>query len=83
MCDIESKPNDGWSDANSIWLNKLNHELVNDFPEFFDPQPNLLAGPEKDKDYYAWARVYRFLAPHYIPEHQAMLDAVHQLQADL
>jgi hypothetical protein len=66
----------------AIWSNKLNHQLENDFPEFFTPQPDLLAGPEKGKNYYTWALLYKFLAPHYIPDHQAMLDAVHQLQAD-
>lgn len=34
------------------------------------------------QSYYDWALVLEGLAPHYIPEHQAMLDAVHQLMAD-
>lgn len=34
------------------------------------------------QSYYDWALVLEGLAPHYIPDHQAMLDAVHQLMAD-
>jgi hypothetical protein len=35
-----------------------------------------------NKDYYYWTRVYKYLAAHDIPEHQEMLEAVHNLQAD-
>lgn len=34
------------------------------------------------QSYHDWALVLQGLVPHYIPEHQAMLDAVHQLMAD-
>lgn len=35
-----------------------------------------------DRNYYDWAKVFKFLAPHYIPSHQNVLNAVAQLSAD-
>jgi hypothetical protein len=63
------------------WARQSDSTVKTDFPEFIDLSAMTFRSPD-DKNYYLWARVYEHLAPHYIPEHQAMLDAVHKLQAD-
>lgn len=35
-----------------------------------------------DINYFTWVKVFKFLAPHYIPSHQDVLNAVAQLSAD-
>jgi hypothetical protein len=64
------------------WSSDLNFFVEDKLPELLTLSNEQLRTDEMNKDYYYWARVYKFLAPHYIPEHQAMLDAVHKLQAD-
>ncbi len=34
-----------------------------------------------EQNYHWWAKIGIYLAPNYIPRHQAMLDAVHQIEA--
>lgn len=53
--------------------------------EIRDNFPELLAIPRErfkfpdDRDYYDWAKVFVYLAPHYIPSHQQALNAVAEL----
>jgi hypothetical protein len=67
---------------NNDWSNKQNFFIKENLSELLTLSNQQLRADEMNKDYFYWARVYQFLAPHYIPEHQAMLDAVHKLQAD-
>lgn len=39
--------------------------------------------PDVSKNYYDWAKVYKFLAPHYIPTHQEALDVVAKLVVEV
>lgn len=57
-------------------------EILREFPEVLKISDEVCQVPNDQKDYFAWARIYNFLAPHYIPDHQAMLDAVHKLQVN-
>ncbi|NIY73983.1 NTPase [Marivivens donghaensis] len=45
-------------------------------PELTDLPDDRYRLPEKNKDYQAWAKVILFLAPHYIPEHEKMLNSI-------
>ncbi len=64
------------------WSIKWNFFVEENLSELLTLSNEQLRTDEMNQNYYYWARVYQFLAPHYIPEHQAMLDAVHKLQAD-
>ncbi|MGJ8627607.1 MAG: KAP family P-loop NTPase fold protein [Sulfitobacter sp.] len=63
------------------WARHQEGELFEEFPEFEHLNLSAFRSPD-NKNYYRFVRVYKHLAPHYIPEHQAMLDAVHKLQVD-
>lgn len=39
--------------------------------------------PERGKSWKNWVPVMKYLAAHYIPSHQAMLDAVHRFDAEV
>ena len=73
---------DNYSPLNAeITYNDMDRQLKKEFPEFGSLNENSYRSPD-DKNYYLTVRVYQHLAAHYIPEHQAMLDAVHALQVD-
>ena len=59
----------------------LDEGITKKYPELTSVEPSLFRPPD-DRDYHLSVRVFEHLAPHYIPEHQDMLDAVHKLQAD-
>jgi hypothetical protein len=62
-------------------VSKKDHFIIEKFPEMATISKVTFRSPTEE-DYFLWARVYKHLAPHYIPDHQAMLDAVHKLQVD-
>ncbi|WP_299874042.1 P-loop NTPase fold protein [uncultured Sulfitobacter sp.] len=61
---------------------KIDHEINAKYPEFLTLERHQMHIPDDGKDYFPWYCIYYFLAPHYIPDHEAMLDAVHRLQVD-
>lgn len=65
------------------WIGRENYEAENSFPELISLSPAQTRSPDDGRNYHSWVRVYKHLAPHYIPEHQAMLDMVHKLQAEI
>jgi|TARA_B110000908_G_scaffold120763_1_gene141484 hypothetical protein len=76
---------DGVETHNPIGQGRLyqqkNRELNLHYPELSELDEKTYRSPD-DQNYYLCVRVYQHLAAHYIPEHQAMLDAVHALQVD-
>jgi hypothetical protein len=58
-------------------------ELIKDASELLKLPRDRYGLPEgDDSDFYPWHMAIAFLAPHYIPSHQAMLDGVMRLQAE-
>ncbi|MDJ0822917.1 MAG: P-loop NTPase fold protein [Paracoccaceae bacterium] len=60
-----------------IWVNDNCVELVGLSDERYRSPP-----ARRGFSFFDWARVVHHLSQHYIPEHQAMLDAVHRYQVD-
>ncbi|WP_234994684.1 KAP family P-loop NTPase fold protein [Thalassococcus halodurans] len=52
--------------------------IRDDFPELLEIPRERFKFPD-DRDYFDWAKVFAFLAPHYIPSHQHALNAVAEL----
>lgn len=60
---------------------RAERELRETAPEFFNLEKESYGIPKPDeRDFYDWSKVSHFLAPHYIPSHQAMLEAVHSFE---
>ncbi|MBU2934466.1 MULTISPECIES: KAP family P-loop NTPase fold protein [Pacificibacter] len=55
--------------------NELNRVIYEEAPELLKLPRERYQLPE-EKDWKDWALVFKFLAPHYIPSHQAVLNAV-------
>jgi hypothetical protein len=72
----------GWDDDAEKMLNDINSELENEFSLLIVYGDLSNSVSEIRRPIEDWQRVYQHLAPHYIPDHQAMLDAVHELQVD-
>lgn len=56
--------------------------IRDDFPELLEIPRERFKFPD-DRDYYDWAKVFVFLAPHYIPSHQQALNAVAELLVEV
>ena len=74
--------------TNPVPANEIDYSSTK---SFFTSHPEFLTITDKDgrsifiygsKDNKDMTNKMRDLAPHYIPDHQAMLDAVHKLQVD-
>ena len=65
---------------NSLIVNELNQLKRDSVPELFElPYERYqMPGDEYDNHeaYYEWHKVFKYLAPHYVPSHQEVLNAV-------
>lgn len=61
---------------------KTSHDWLIQYGSDFRDLPEDRYKLPDDKNYLTWAKVFQFLAPHYIPSHQDVLNAVAQLSAD-
>ena len=64
------------------WEHEHNLVIHESMPELLQLPRTVYRVPEPHRNYHDFILIHKYLAPHYIPEHQAMLDAVHKLQAD-
>ncbi|MBM1814002.1 KAP family P-loop NTPase fold protein [Pseudosulfitobacter pseudonitzschiae] len=80
---VAAMPADRMTRVSEEWIGRENYEAENSFPELISLSPAQTRSPDDGRNYHSWVRVYKHLAPHYIPEHQAMLDMVHKLQAEI
>lgn len=55
--------------------NELNRLIADSAPELLDLPLERYQFPDK-QNYHNWAKVFKFLAPHYVPSHRGALDAV-------
>ena len=62
-------------------VNELNSLVYQEVPELSDLPQERYRLPE-DKDYHVYAKVYRYLASHYIPTHRDVLDSVAKVVSD-
>ncbi len=77
---LSTRPSGRSMQDEETWVGRKNHDLVSEFPELASLNIKECRAPEDGQNYYPYYLVFNFLAPHYIPEHQAMLEAVHKLQ---
>jgi len=74
---VEQEKKIGWAEKAQ---NDATQYVRETFPELMNLPPNLYR-PGSTDVHDPWRLVFEYLAPHYIPDHQAKLDAIYKLQA--
>ncbi len=68
----------GWERERRL-ENEFRHKVHEEYPELIALPSERFDLPD-DQNYHPWWRVVAFLAPHYLPMYEAMLNAAHHLQ---
>jgi hypothetical protein len=68
----------GRSEGSGTTEERLNDEINKNAPELLTLSRERYRFPDQS-NYKNWAKVFQFLAPHYIPSHQEVLDVVASL----